>query len=54
MISSMHGIFTDGSVFSAPFLLWKKGISGPVTQWCQFLVIGQDTPTGAPFQGNSI
>ena len=32
-----HGIFTDWSIFSTPFLLWKKGSSGPVTQWRQLV-----------------
>ena len=32
-----HGIFTDWSMFSTPFLLWKKGSSGLVTQWSQLL-----------------
>ena len=35
LLSVCHGIFTDWSIFSTPFLLWKKGSSGPVTQWRQ-------------------
>ena len=31
------GIFTDWSIFSIPFLAWKKGRSGPVTQWRQLV-----------------
>ena len=30
-----HGIFTDWSIFSKPFLLRKKGSSGLLTQWCR-------------------
>ena len=33
----MSRIFTDWSIFSIPFLLWKKGSSGPVTQWRQLV-----------------
>ena len=36
-LSLCHGIFTDWSIFSIPFLLWKKGSSGPVTQWRQLV-----------------
>ena len=32
ILTLCHGIFTDRSVFSIPFLLWKKGCSGTVTQ----------------------
>ena len=32
-----HGIFTDWSIFGTPLLLWKKGSSGPVTQWRQLV-----------------
>ena len=32
-----HGIFTDWSIFSTRFLVWKKGSSGPVTQWRQLV-----------------
>ena len=35
ILSLCHGIFTDWSIFSTPFLLWEKGSSGPVTQWRQ-------------------
>ena len=35
--SLCHGIFTDWSIFSTPFLLWKRGSSGPVTQWRQLV-----------------
>ena len=35
ILSLGHGIFTDWSIFSTTFLLWKKGISSPVTQWRQ-------------------
>ena len=37
ILSLCHGIFTDWSIFSTPFLLWKKGSSGPVTQWRQLV-----------------
>jgi len=36
-LSLCHGIFTDWSIFITPFLLWKKGSSGPVTQWRQLV-----------------
>ena len=35
ILSLCQGIFTDWSIFSVPFLLWKKGGSSPVTQWRQ-------------------
>ena len=35
ILSLCHGIFTDWSIFSTPFLLWKKG--SPVTQWRQLV-----------------
>ena len=35
--SLCHGIFIDWSIFSTPFLLWKKASSGPVTQWRQLV-----------------
>ena len=35
--SLCHGIFTDWSIFTVPFLLWQKGSSGPVTQWRQLV-----------------
>ena len=31
------GLFTDWSIFSLTFLLWKKGSSAPVTQWRQLV-----------------
>ena len=37
ILSQCHGIFTDWSIFNTPFLLWKKGSSGPVTQWRQLV-----------------
>ena len=37
MLSLCHGIFTDWCIFSTLFLLWKKGSSGPVTQWRQLM-----------------
>ena len=37
ILSLCHGIFTDWSTFSTPFLLWKKGHSSPVTQWRQLV-----------------
>ena len=36
-LSLCHGIFTDWSIFSTPFLSWKKRSSGPVTQWRQLV-----------------
>ena len=33
----MSQLFTDWSIFSITFLLWKKDSSGPVTQWRQLL-----------------
>ena len=33
ILSLCHRIFTDWSIFSIPFLLWKKGSSGPVTSF---------------------
>ena len=35
ILSLCHGIFTDWSIFSKPFLLRRKDSSGPVTQWRQ-------------------
>ena len=35
--SLCHGIFIDWSIFSTPFLLWKKASSGLVTQWRQLV-----------------
>ena len=37
ILSLCHGIFTDWSIFSTPFLWWKKGSSGLVTQWRQLV-----------------
>ena len=37
ILSLCHGIFTDWSIFSTPFLLWKKGSSAPVTHWRQLV-----------------
>ena len=37
ILSLCHGIFTDWSIFSTPFLLWTKGSSGAVTQWRQLV-----------------
>ena len=36
-LSLCHDIFTDWSILSTPFLLWKKGSSGPVTLWRQLV-----------------
>ena len=37
ILSLCQGIFTDWSIFRIPFLLWKKGSSGPVAQWRQLV-----------------
>ena len=37
ILSLCHGIFTDWSIFSTPFLLWNKRSSGPVTEWRQLV-----------------
>ena len=47
-----HGTFTDWSIFGIPFLWWKKGCSGPVTQWRQ--LVSCDWSWHNCVQGNSI
>ena len=37
ILSLCHDIFTDWSIFSTLFLLWKKASSGPVTLWRQLV-----------------
>ena len=37
ILSLCHGIFTDWSVFSIPFLFYNKGSSAPVTHWRQLV-----------------
>ena len=37
ILSLCHGIFTVWSIFSTPLFFWKKGSSGPVTQWRQWV-----------------
>ena len=37
ILSLCHGTLTNWSIFSTPFLLWKEGSSGPVTQWRQLV-----------------
>ena len=37
ILSLCQGTFTDWSIFSIPFLLWKKGSSGLATQWHQLI-----------------
>ena len=53
---SRHSSVLGHSWKSIPFVMWKKGSSGPVTQWRQvsFLWMVMAFPRGVSFQGNEI
>ena len=55
ILSLCHGIFTDWSIFSIPFLFYNKCSSAPVMHWRQWVSCDcHGTPTGVLFEGNSI
>ena len=55
-LACVTAILQTNPFFSITFLLWRKGSPSPVMQWRQLgsVVIGQGTPTGVSFQGDSI